>query len=177
MAYSGCFDLDKTFASTVIFQLSFHITHFECQPWILRISVIMKRILLLLKWSGKGLLRMRIPTVMSATLAATSIRRRYAKMPDYVRGKWDNKGNLPCMTPLRFGLGINRNTGLWTSNLRTTHVMRQDAVAELEAATSDYTLLNAEISDQIQRIKPNTVRIFLQGIYPVKWRNTGACFI
>ena len=68
------------------------------------------------------------------------------------------------MTPLRFGLGINRNTGLWTSNLRTTHVMRQDAVAELEAAT----LLNAEISDQIQRIKPNTVRIFLQGIYPVK---------
>jgi hypothetical protein len=46
--------------------------------------------------------------------------------------------------------------------------MRQDAVAELEAATSDYTLLNAEISDQIQRIKPNTVRIFLQGIYPVK---------
>jgi hypothetical protein len=72
------------------------------------------------------------------------------------------------MTPLRFGLGINRNTGLWTSNLRTTHVMRQDAVAELEAATSDYTLLNAEISDQIQRIKPNTVRILLQGIYPVK---------
>ena len=82
---------------------------------------------------------------------------------DYVRGKLDNNGNIPRMTPLRFGLEFNHQAGPWTANLRTTHVMRQNDVAKLETTTSGYTLLNTEISYQIQRMKPNGIRIFLQG--------------
>ncbi len=82
---------------------------------------------------------------------------------DYVRGKLDNNGNIPRMTPLRFGVEFNHEAGPWAANLRTTHVMRQNDVAKLETTTSGYTLLNTEISYQIQRMKPKGARIFLQG--------------
>lgn len=82
---------------------------------------------------------------------------------DYVRGKLKNNGNIPRMTPLRFGLEFNYKAGPWAANLRTTQVMRQNDVAEFETKTSGYTLLNTEINYQIQRMKPNSVRIFLQG--------------
>ena len=82
---------------------------------------------------------------------------------DYVRGKLDNNGNIPRMTPLRFGVEFNHEAGPWAANLRATHVMRQNDVAKLETTTSGYTLLNTEISYQIQRMKPKGARIFLQG--------------
>ena len=34
---------------------------------------------------------------------------------DYVRGKLNNGGNVPRITPLRFGLEFNHRTGPWTS--------------------------------------------------------------
>ena len=82
---------------------------------------------------------------------------------DYVRGKLDKNGNIPRMTPLRFGLEFNYQAGPWTANLRTTHVMRQNNVAKLETTTSGYTLLNTEVSYRIKQIKLNGARIFLQG--------------
>jgi iron complex outermembrane recepter protein len=82
---------------------------------------------------------------------------------DYVRGKLDKNGNIPRMTPLRFGLEFNYQAGPWTANLRTTHVMRQNDVAKLETTTSGYTLLNTEVSYRIKQIKLNGARIFLQG--------------
>lgn len=82
---------------------------------------------------------------------------------DYVRGRLDNNGNIPRMTPLRFGFEFNHQADPWAANLRVTRVMRQDDVAKLETTTAGYTLLNTEISYRILPKKSNNIRLFLQG--------------
>ena len=82
---------------------------------------------------------------------------------DYVRGKLDNGGNVPRLTPLRFGVEFNHRTGPWTSNISATRVMRQNHVAELESSTPGYTLVNVEVSYRIKQTRSNGIKIFLQG--------------
>lgn len=82
---------------------------------------------------------------------------------DYVRGKLNNGGNVPRMTPLRFGLEFNHKTGPWTANVSATRVMRQNTTAELETTTPGYTLVNVEVSFRIKETRSNGIRIFLQG--------------
>nr|MBA2484414.1 TonB-dependent receptor [Nitrosomonas sp.] len=82
---------------------------------------------------------------------------------DYVHAKLDNNGNIPRITPLRFGFEFNHQVDPWAANLRVTRVMCQDDVARLETTTAGYTLLNTEISYRILPKKPNSIRIFLQG--------------
>lgn len=83
---------------------------------------------------------------------------------DYVRGKLDNKnGNVPRTTPQRFGLELNYQTGPWTANLTTIHVLRQNKCAELESSTPGYTLLNLEASYRIKETQSNGIRLFIQG--------------
>jgi iron complex outermembrane recepter protein len=82
---------------------------------------------------------------------------------DYVRGKLNNGGNVPRITPLRFGLEFNHRTGPWTSNISATRVMRQNDLAELETSTPGYTMVNMEVSYRIKKTRSNGIRIFLQG--------------
>jgi iron complex outermembrane receptor protein len=82
---------------------------------------------------------------------------------DYVRGKLESGGNVPRVTPVRFGLEVNHRMGPWTTNLSATHVMRQTHVAELETKTPGYTLLNVEATYLIRKIRSNGLRLFLQG--------------
>jgi len=82
---------------------------------------------------------------------------------DYVRGKLNHGGNIPRITPLRFGLELNHRMGPWTTNLSATYVMRQNRVAELETTTPGYTLVNVEATYLIKKIRSNGIRIFLQG--------------
>jgi iron complex outermembrane receptor protein len=82
---------------------------------------------------------------------------------DYVRGKLDSGGNVPRLTPLRFGVEFNHRTGPWTSNISATRVMRQNHLAELESSTPGYTLVNVEMSYRIKQTRSNGVKIFLQG--------------
>jgi iron complex outermembrane receptor protein len=82
---------------------------------------------------------------------------------DYVRGKLNSGGNVPRMTPPRFGLEFNHRTGPWTSNVSATRVMRQNELAELETSTPGYTLLNVDVSYRIKETRSNGIRIFLQG--------------
>ncbi|MBA4141485.1 MAG: TonB-dependent receptor [Nitrosospira sp.] len=82
---------------------------------------------------------------------------------DYVRGKLNTGGNIPRITPLRFGLEINYSMGPWAANANATRVMRQNRLAELETATPGYTLLNLEISYRIKQTRSNGIKIFLQG--------------
>ncbi len=82
---------------------------------------------------------------------------------DYVRGKLDSGGNVPRLTPWRFGLEFNHRTGPWTSNISAIRVMRQDHVAELESSTPGYTLVNVEMSFRIKETRSNGIKIFLQG--------------
>ena len=82
---------------------------------------------------------------------------------DYVRGKLDSGGNVPRLTPWRFGVEFNHQTGPWTSNISATRVMRQNHVAELESSTPGYTLVNVEVSFRIKQTRSNGIKIFLQG--------------
>jgi iron complex outermembrane receptor protein len=82
---------------------------------------------------------------------------------DYVRGKLESGGNLPRITPARFGLELNHRMGPWTTSVSATHVMRQTHVADLETSTPGYTLVNVEATYLIRKIKSNGIRIFLQG--------------
>jgi iron complex outermembrane receptor protein len=82
---------------------------------------------------------------------------------DYVRGKLDSGGNVPRITPLRFGLEFNHRTGPWTANVSATRVMRQNRRAELETSTPGYTLVNVEVSYRIKETRSNGIKIFLQG--------------
>ncbi|PTR09498.1 iron complex outermembrane receptor protein [Nitrosospira sp. Nsp5] len=82
---------------------------------------------------------------------------------DYVRGKLDMGGNVPRITPQRFGLELNHKVGSWTANVNAFHVMRQNRVAELETSTPGYTLVNVDVSYRIKETKSNGIKIFLQG--------------
>lgn len=82
---------------------------------------------------------------------------------DYVRGKLNHGGNVPRITPLRFGLELNHRMGPWTTNVSVTRIMRQDRVAELETPTPAYTVVNVEATYLIKKIRSNGIRIFLQG--------------
>ena len=82
---------------------------------------------------------------------------------DYVRGKLNNGGNVPRITPPRFGLELNHRSGPLTANVSATRVMRQSNRAELETSTPGYTLVNVEVTYRIKKTKSNGIRIFVQG--------------
>jgi len=61
---------------------------------------------------------------------------------DYVRGKLDQGGNLPRISPWRIGANLDFNRGPLTASLDYTRVGRQDKTAVLEDATASYNMLN-----------------------------------
>lgn len=82
---------------------------------------------------------------------------------DYVRGKLNSGGNIPRVTPQRFGMELNYGKGPWSGNLTTIYVLRQNKRAELETSTGDYILLNLEASYRIKQTKADGIRLFIQG--------------
>ena len=69
---------------------------------------------------------------------------------DYVRGQLDRGGNVPRITPPRFGLEYNHRAGPWSFNVTTIYVLRQNKRAMLETSTPDYTLVNTNIGYHIK---------------------------
>jgi iron complex outermembrane receptor protein len=65
---------------------------------------------------------------------------------DSVRARLDDGGNLPRITPQRYGLELAAATDRIDASLRHTRVDRQDRVATLENASAGYDLLNAHLS-------------------------------
>ncbi len=83
---------------------------------------------------------------------------------DYVRGKLGHdNGNVPRVTPQRFGFELNYRSGPFSTNLTTIHVLRQNKAAELETNTSGYTVLNLEASYLLKQTRSNGIRLFVQG--------------
>ena len=83
---------------------------------------------------------------------------------DYVRAKLgQHNGNVPRVTPQRFGFELNYRTGPFSTNLTTIHVLRQNKAAELETNTSGYTLLNLEASYRLKSTRSNGIWLFVQG--------------
>lgn len=83
---------------------------------------------------------------------------------DYVRAKLgQHNGNVPRVTPPRFGFELNYRSGAFSTNLTTIHVLRQNKAAELETNTSGYTLLNLEASYRLKSTRSNGIWLFVQG--------------
>ena len=83
---------------------------------------------------------------------------------DYVRAKLgQHNGNVPRVTPQRFGFELNYRSGPFSTNLTTIHVLRQNKAAELETNTSGYTLLNLEASYRLKSTRSNGIWLFVQG--------------
>lgn len=92
---------------------------------------------------------------------------------DQVRGKFDGgRGNVPRMTPTRYGISLHAHKGPLAGNLSYTRVSRQDRVATpfdpsepFETPTVGYDLLNADVTWQLPSALTGQTRtsLFLRG--------------
>lgn len=82
---------------------------------------------------------------------------------DIVYGRLKRNGNIPRLTPQRFGVELDYFQGNWQGNFHVTRVVRQDRVALLETETAGYTLMNAELSYRFNRGGSSFHTLFLQG--------------
>jgi iron complex outermembrane recepter protein len=64
---------------------------------------------------------------------------------DLVRGELRDGGNLPRVTPPRFGVGLDGRAAALSYALTLTRVQDQDRNASLETPTEGYTLLSADL--------------------------------
>jgi iron complex outermembrane receptor protein len=60
---------------------------------------------------------------------------------DYVRGQRTGGSDLPRITPLRFGAGLDWSRAAWSAGVDVMRVAEQDHTAPLETATDGYTML------------------------------------
>lgn len=82
---------------------------------------------------------------------------------DIVYGKLKDNGNIPRLTPQRFGFDLDYKKNAWLANFNLTRVTRQDRVAALETETSGYTLMNVEMGYHMKLAKSMNYTLFLQG--------------
>ena len=74
-----------------------------------------------------------------------------------------DNGNIPRLTPQRFGFDLDYKKNAWLANFNLTRVTRQDRVAALETETSGYTLMNVEMGYHMKFAKSVNYTLFLQG--------------
>lgn len=81
---------------------------------------------------------------------------------DTAYGELSGGSDLPRMTPMRFGLGLEADHGPWSGHLDLTRVARQDRIAALETETAGYTLLDADLAYEIPHGSTST-SLYLRG--------------
>jgi iron complex outermembrane receptor protein len=82
---------------------------------------------------------------------------------DIVYGKLKDNGNIPRLTPQRFGFDVDFRKHAWSANFNLTRVVRQDRVATLETETPGYTMMNAEMGYHMKLTQSVHYTLFLQG--------------
>lgn len=81
---------------------------------------------------------------------------------DYVRGRLRDGGDLPRITPLRYGLQLRHGGGPWSAGIGVTRVAEQNKVAGFETETDEYTELAADVAYKL-RFARAVHTLFLQG--------------
>ena len=74
-----------------------------------------------------------------------------------------NGGNLPRIAPGRIGADVNWSLEGWRASLGAIRYSKQDRVAENEAASPGYTLVNAHLAYRWDRSATNSWEVFLDG--------------
>ena len=82
---------------------------------------------------------------------------------DMVYAKLNHNGNVPRLSPQRFGIELDHQWRSWQSNFNATRVARQNRVARLESETQGHTLMNAEVAYNIKGGRATHYTFFLQG--------------
>lgn len=82
---------------------------------------------------------------------------------DTVYGKLKDNGNIPRITPQRFGFDLNFTQNKWQAHFNLTRVVHQDRIAVLETETPGYTLMNTEIGYHMKLTQSVNYMLFLQG--------------
>ena len=82
---------------------------------------------------------------------------------DSVRARLAQGGNLPRISPTRYGAELGYTQGAWSTHLTALRVRKQDRVAELESVTPGYTRVDAEVSYLLRAGGTASYLIFLQG--------------
>lgn len=82
---------------------------------------------------------------------------------DTVYGRLKDNGNIPRLSPQRFGFDLDFKKNAWLANFSVTRVTRQDRVAVLETETTGFTMMNAEMGYHMKLAKSVNYTLFLQG--------------
>jgi iron complex outermembrane receptor protein len=81
---------------------------------------------------------------------------------DYVRGmNLSDNESLPRITPLRGTVGMNYNYNAWSGYIEGQFVAEQNKTATFELPTDNYTLLNANVSYDLESYKNSTYQLYL----------------
>lgn len=83
-------------------------------------------------------------------------------MADTVRGELDEGGNLPRIAPGRYGAGLDWSRGGWRAGVSALRYRGQDRVAEHEAATPGYTVIDADLAYAFDW-NDREIELFVQG--------------
>lgn len=81
---------------------------------------------------------------------------------DIVRGELKSGGDLPRITPLRYGAGLEGEFAEFSAGVHLTQVEEQDRVGDLETATDRHTLLSADLGYTL-RANALAVTLYLRG--------------
>lgn len=81
---------------------------------------------------------------------------------DLTRGRLDQGGDLPRITPARLGTGLHAHRGAWNATLDLGHSFRQNRISELETTTQAYTLLSADLEYRLP-VAGGAASVFLRG--------------
>ncbi|MFT5452786.1 MAG: iron complex outermembrane receptor protein [Enterobacterales bacterium] len=83
---------------------------------------------------------------------------------DYVRAQFrnDDLGNVPRITPPRFGVGVEGSQGTWNGNIDLIFVVDQNNEGDLETDTDGYTMLNAGINKTLY-LSDTDINVFIKG--------------
>ena len=106
---------------------------------------------------------MTLPTLPVPLIALLPDTLNLRLFTDTVYGRLRDNGNIPRMTPQRFGVDLNFNKNNWQANFNLTRVVQQHRVAVLETETPGYTLMNAEVGYHMKLSPSVNYTLFLQG--------------
>ncbi|MCV6604750.1 MAG: TonB-dependent receptor, partial [Porticoccaceae bacterium] len=81
---------------------------------------------------------------------------------DYVRAELNSGGDIPRITPARFGTELEYQANDWIAKLRWTDVQDQDRPGDGEEATAGYSRVDANLSYNIAANNANYT-LFLRG--------------
>lgn len=65
---------------------------------------------------------------------------------DYIRGKLVDGGNLPRISPARFGATLDYTGNSWDGKVEVMHNFKQDDITQYETDTDSYTMVNLAAS-------------------------------